>query len=197
MARDSFPFDEIDAFFNSLRRRWQQNIPSSSLTSNLTSQHVTNSSTFRDIDSSLSSFPRIGDRRIDYFRPSLDFNSDSALNATSLGLTESTKNPGKYEVDIPLSNGIGPEDLKVTLKDHMMTIEAKKESKSEDGTRKTYLEFKRQFTLPPNVNMAEVKSVLTSEGHLKIEAPIPPPPKPQQPALTAPPKETPIPIRAE
>ncbi|CAG7826551.1 unnamed protein product, partial [Allacma fusca] len=182
MTRDSFPFDEIDQFFNSLRRRWQQNL--------------TTTSSIRDIDSSFSSFPRLSDRRIDHFRPSLDWTNDTSLTSSSTGLVESTKTPGKYEVDIPLSNGIGPEDLKVTLKDHMMTIEAKKESKSDDGTRKTYLEFKRQFTLPPNVNMAEVKSVLTAEGHLKIEAPLPPPPKPQ-PALTAPLKETPIPIRAE
>ena len=80
---------------------------------------------------------------------------------------------GKYVVNVPLGKNIGPDDLKVGVKDNVMTIEAKKEQKSEDGNCRMYQEYVRKFTLPPNVNAKEVKSVLTPEGYLKVEAPMP------------------------
>ena len=187
-GKDIFDFQEIDKYFNNLRKKWQED-----------SEKFFSSSND-------SSFPST-DRRIQYFRPSLEFTTETSnksltsgfgSDGTSTNLATTTgSNPTKYEVDIPLADGIGPEDLTVTLKDHVMTIEAKKESKQEEGnsSRRSLIEFKRKFTIPPNVDMREVKSTLTPDGHLKIEAPLPPP---KQPAIQAAPavrRETAIPIR--
>jgi len=86
------------------------------------------------------------------------------------------RTPGKYLMNIPLGRHIQPEDLKIRLKEDegfkVMSIEAKKEQKSEDGSTRVYQEYTRQFTLPHSVNPKEVKSVLDN-GYLKIEAPLP------------------------
>ncbi|CAG7726903.1 unnamed protein product [Allacma fusca] len=95
---------------------------------------------------------------------------------------------GKYIMNVPLGKDLSPEDLKISLKDRVMTIEGKKEQKSEDGRSRSYHEFMRKFTLPEEVKTEEVKSMLTPEGYLKIEAPLP------QGALPEPPKPKEIPI---
>jgi hypothetical protein len=82
------------------------------------------------------------------------------------------KEPGKYAMNIFLGNNIGPEDVKVSCKDNIMTIDAKKEYKSEDGNSRVYQEYMRKFTLPQGVDMKEIKSELTPEGYLRIEAPV-------------------------
>ena len=55
--------------------------------------------------------------------------------------------PGKYTMNIPLGRIIGPEDVKVSLKDQdglkVMTVEAKKERKSPDGNSRVYQEYMR------------------------------------------------------
>jgi len=104
------------------------------------------------------------------------------------------KTPGKYTVSVPLGGNISPEDVKITLKNHILTIEAKKEKKTDDGNSSTrvYQEFTRKFTLPPNVDMKEVKSILSPEGYLKIEAPLPQPKEAEKPAG---PKEIPIQVQ--
>jgi len=103
----------------------------------------------------------------------LDILSPSVESHAEGGTVENPNQPGKYTMNVPLCDSIAPEDLKVSLKDHVMTIEAKKETKSKDGNSRVYQEFMKKFTLPPNVDMKEVKSVLTPEGYLKIEAPLP------------------------
>ena len=119
-----------------------------------------------------------------------DFSSPSVQSHVE-GEGEGTAN---YVMNVPLGSDIGPEDLKVSLKDHVMTIEAKKEQKSEDGNCRVYQEFTRKFTLPKGIDMKEVKSTLTPEGYLKIEAPLP---KPPQETLPEPPKPQAIPIQLE
>ncbi|CAG7836932.1 unnamed protein product [Allacma fusca] len=101
-----------------------------------------------------------------------------------------TKEPRKYALNIHLGGHVAPEDVKVSLKDHVMTVEAKKEFTSDDGNARMYQEFMRKFTIPDNVEMKEVKSVLTPEGYLKIEAPLP------QEALPEPKKAQAIPIKS-
>jgi len=80
---------------------------------------------------------------------------------------------GKYIGVIPLGTNVSPDDLKVSMKDHLITVEAKREEKSEDGNTRCYQEFTRKFTLPEKVEMKEVKSFLSPEGELHIEAPLP------------------------
>lgn len=81
--------------------------------------------------------------------------------------------PGKYQVNVVIGDGIPAENIKVSLVDRMVRIEAKYEHKSEDGTSSVSQEFMRQFTLPENVDPGQVKSLLTPEGILQIEAPLP------------------------
>lgn len=96
--------------------------------------------------------------------------------------------PGKYSVRINVGEGFNPENIKVNLKDRTLTVQAKLEKTSEEG--RIYQEFSRSFTLPENVNLEEVKSLLTPEGVLTIEAPLP--------ELEAPsPKEIPISIEGK
>jgi len=97
---------------------------------------------------------------------------------------------GKYKIKVPLGKNIGPEDVKVTLKDQVMTVEAKREQKSEDGSSRVYQEFTRMFTFPENVQLEEVKSTWTPEGVLQIEAPVTQP----QIEMKEPPKATEVPI---
>jgi len=85
---------------------------------------------------------------------------------------ESTKG-GKYTVKMDLGKDFNPENVKVSLKDRVLTIEAKHEYKSEDGKSRMYQEFFRSFTLPQNVKVEEVKSLFTPEGELLVEAPLP------------------------
>jgi len=98
---------------------------------------------------------------------------------------------GKYIVNIPLGKNMTEKDVKVSLTEHVMTVEAKKEHVSEDGKSRTYQEFMRKFTLPEKVNATDVKTMLTPEGYLKIEASVPKEalPEPEKP------KEIPV-IRA-
>jgi len=88
-------------------------------------------------------------------------------------LAEEGSETGKYTMNVPLGCNINPEDIKVSCKEHCLTIEARKECKSNDGTSRLYQEFMRKFTLPEHVNMKEVKSILTPQGYLHIEAPLP------------------------
>jgi len=85
--------------------------------------------------------------------------------------------PGKYMMKIPLGHNIQPEDLKVSLKEEgglkVMSVEAKKEQKSQDGSQRVYQEYSRRFTLPKEADMKEIKSVLHPDGYLKIECAMP------------------------
>jgi len=81
--------------------------------------------------------------------------------------------PKKYKKKIPLVvRGIlSPDDLKVSLKDHTMTVEAKKEQVSQDGSSRYYQEYNKTLTLPDSVDMNLVHTVLSHDGSLKVEAP--------------------------
>jgi HSP20 family molecular chaperone IbpA len=75
-----------------------------------------------------------------------------------------------YKINIDVS-GFKPEDIKVSLKDRVLTIDAKMEQKSEDGSR-LYQEVSKTYTLPDNVELENLKSLLTNDGVLAIEAPL-------------------------
>ena len=79
----------------------------------------------------------------------------------------------KYKLHINMGHSFSPEDLKISVKDGVMSIEAKHEKKSEDGNHRVYQEVMRKFTLPKDVDPKEVKSVLSPQGVLQIEAPLP------------------------
>lgn len=96
-----------------------------------------------------------------------------------------------FEVDLDVQ-GYKPEDLNITVKDNELTISGSHEEKNEDGTHYQSRHFSRKFTLPENVEMDKMKSVLAADGRtLRVEAPL------KQPAIEEKkeePKEVPIAI---
>jgi len=67
-----------------------------------------------------------------------------------------------------------PEDIKVTLKDKHLVVEAKREDHDGHGGR-SFQHYYRHYALPEEVKTKTFKSVLTKDGFLKIEADCPPP----------------------
>lgn len=89
----------------------------------------------------------------------------------------------KYKLSVFLGEEFSPEDIKVSFNEKVMQVEARKEQVSADGRTRSYEEVSRLFTLPETVHLTEVKSVLTSDGTLKIDALLPEhveSPKPQE-----------------
>ncbi|KAL1439569.1 hypothetical protein MTO96_010098 [Rhipicephalus appendiculatus] len=77
-----------------------------------------------------------------------------------------------------------PEEIVVKTIDNRLQVHAKHEEKSEN--RSVYREYNREFLLPKGTNPEQIKSQLSKDGVLTIEAPLP--------ALEAPNKERNIPI---
>ncbi|XP_052273208.1 heat shock protein 27-like [Dreissena polymorpha] len=65
-----------------------------------------------------------------------------------------------------------PEEIKVQTKDGVLTVHAKHEE-NKPG-KKVHLEYTKSFKLPENVDPNALKSTLTSDGVLHVEAPAPP-----------------------
>jgi len=97
--------------------------------------------------------------------------------------------PSKYTLNVNVGEQFKPEDVHISLKDRVLTIEAKGEHTSEDGSSRLYQEISRKFTLPDNVDVKELKSVLSPDGILRIEAPLP---QAETQQKLAEPKEIPI-----
>ena len=60
-----------------------------------------------------------------------------------------------------------------------MTIQAKMDQKSEDGSR-FYQDISREYFLPEQVQIEGLKSVIGEDGVLRIEAPLPEAEKPRE-----------------
>lgn len=78
-----------------------------------------------------------------------------------------------YKIALDLGHEFKPENINVTVKDRLVTIKAKAETET-DGC-KQLRQFQYQYTLPEGANLEQVKSLLTPDGRLTIEAPLPPP----------------------
>lgn len=63
-----------------------------------------------------------------------------------------------------------PEEVTVKTMDQQLVVRAKHQDDSPNS--KVYREYNRQFLLPPSVNPVSLKSVLSPEGILSIEAPV-------------------------
>ncbi|VDO65434.1 unnamed protein product [Haemonchus placei] len=66
-----------------------------------------------------------------------------------------------------------PDELKVNIDDRTLTVEGKQEVK--DGLSYTARSFLRQWTVPEGVDIEQIRSTLTENGHLAIEVPKPKP----------------------
>jgi len=81
-----------------------------------------------------------------------------------------------------------PEEITIKTVDQRLMVHAKHEEASDSS--KVYREYQRMFTLPEGVAPESLKSTLTPEGILTLEAPLPSP-------IEAPKKEVHIPIQHE
>lgn len=141
----------------------------------------------RDMDRQFERMERQFDsmlRDVGFARPALSSGTRLLQPSVESELIGEGK-PSKYTLNIDVGQHFDPENVKVSLKDRVLSIEAKGEYKSEDGSTRVYQEIRRQFTLPDNVDVKELKSVMSPDGILRIEAPLPEPPKLE-------PKEIPI-----
>ncbi|XP_063233202.1 heat shock protein beta-1-like [Bacillus rossius redtenbacheri] len=76
----------------------------------------------------------------------------------------------EFRINLDVS-GYNPEEISVSLKDRHLSIEAKMERSSEDGS-KFFQAVKREFTLPDNIETDSLKSYVNHDGILTIEAPL-------------------------
>ncbi|WKX96722.1 hypothetical protein Q1695_012844 [Nippostrongylus brasiliensis] len=77
-------------------------------------------------------------------------------------------NNEKFAVSMDVSQ-FHPEELKVHLDGRQLTVEGVQEHKTQNSSM--HRSFKRQWTLPENVNLEAVQTQLDDKGHLSIEAP--------------------------
>ncbi|KAK6047172.1 Hsp20/alpha crystallin family protein [Cooperia oncophora] len=82
--------------------------------------------------------------------------------------TEMVNNESKFAVTIDVSK-FKPENLKVNIDGRQLTIEGKEESKEDNNY--SMRSFVRQWVLPENVNLEAIRSSLSDNGRLSIEAP--------------------------
>ena len=76
----------------------------------------------------------------------------------------------RVRVDV---DGFKPEDLDVALKEdeRLLVVTAKHEEKDKDGNKVGERNLKKSFVLPSNCILTDLKSSMTENGVLKIEAP--------------------------
>nr|CDJ87947.1 Heat shock protein Hsp20 domain containing protein [Haemonchus contortus] len=66
-----------------------------------------------------------------------------------------------------------PDELKVNIDGRTLTVEGKQEVK--EGSSYAARSFLRQWTVPEDVDIEQIRSALTEDGHLAIEMPKPKP----------------------
>lgn len=73
----------------------------------------------------------------------------------------------KFAVSLDVSH-FRPDEMTVKVDGRLLTVEASQEEKSEHG----YMQrsFVRRYTLPDDVDVNAIKSGLSNDGHLTIEA---------------------------
>lgn len=111
----------------------------------------------RDMDRRMEKFER------DFFRSPLSVITPRFIPVDRQGMAKDL-----YRVNIDVQ-GFKPEDIKISLKDNVMKIEAQMDRTAEDGSR-IQQSIIREFTVPENVDISTVKSLLHDGGILSIEA---------------------------
>lgn len=65
-----------------------------------------------------------------------------------------------------------PEEINVKVADQHLCVHAKHDEVSEG--KKIHREFRREYLLPKNVDYKQIKSIMSRDGVLMVEAPAPP-----------------------
>ncbi|CAL2036449.1 unnamed protein product [Caenorhabditis brenneri] len=81
---------------------------------------------------------------------------------------EVENNANKFAVKLDVA-AFKPEELKVNLEGHVLTIEGSHEVKTEHGFSKR--SFTRQFTLPKDVDLAHIHTAINKDGQMTIDVP--------------------------
>lgn len=73
-------------------------------------------------------------------------------------------------------HGFEPENIKLTIKDHILKVEAKQgeERTGQEDKMKCYKDLRFEYKLPKEVNIEQIRSKQNSDGTLLIEATLPP-----------------------
>ncbi|KAE9416645.1 hypothetical protein Angca_006783, partial [Angiostrongylus cantonensis] len=74
----------------------------------------------------------------------------------------------RFTVSVDVSE-FKPENLKVNVDGHRLTIEGKEELKEGNGF--SMRSFTRRFVLPENVDLNAIRTFLTDNGQLSVEVP--------------------------
>uniref|UniRef100_A0A0K0CYZ3 Putative Heat Shock Protein n=1 Tax=Angiostrongylus cantonensis TaxID=6313 RepID=A0A0K0CYZ3_ANGCA len=132
----------------------------------------------RFVDECLSDFRHMETRMRQMERMMLDppyrMVPSDVLDKSVSGIVD---NESKFAVSIDVSK-FKPEHLKVNIDGRCLTIEGKEELEEENGysmrsvaTSGVNVAFTRQFVLPEDVNLEAIRSSLTDDGKLSVEAP--------------------------
>ncbi|XGW23727.1 hypothetical protein V3C99_005722 [Haemonchus contortus] len=87
-------------------------------------------------------------------------------------LCKVTDDGSKLAISLDVSK-FKPDELKVNIDGRTLTVEGKQEVK--EGSSYTARSFLRQWTVPEDVDIEQIRSALTEDGHLAIEMPKPKP----------------------
>jgi HSP20 family protein len=87
------------------------------------------------------------------------FNDEVKTTTPSVNVVETTNN---FRLDIA-APGLAKEDFKINVEDNTLTISAEKKSETKEGETNlrrefAYLTFKRSFTLPETIAVADIKA---------------------------------------
>ncbi|KAK5965487.1 SHSP domain-containing protein [Trichostrongylus colubriformis] len=115
---------------------------------------------FNEIDNTIS----VIDRFEKPTRPSLRRRKEAVVNNSG----KITDDESKLAISLNVSK-FKPEELKVNIDGRTLTIEGQQEVK--DGSSYTMRSFVRQWNLPEDVDVEQIRSTLTENGQLAIEVP--------------------------
>ncbi|CAF0787819.1 unnamed protein product [Rotaria sordida] len=81
-----------------------------------------------------------------------------------------TDNNGKKQLQISLSmKNIKPNLINVSVKDNLLTVQCEHSYKDENCLQRSF--FRKSMTLPPGTQVDQLRSQITDDGELKIDAP--------------------------
>jgi HSP20 family molecular chaperone IbpA len=155
-------FSVIDTEFSSIRERFDAEMKKmedemskfrSDLLNRETNFFETSSSTTTSSNSALQ-------------KPTYDFTSD--MNSPLIQEDGDSK-VLKLRFDV---SQYAPEEIVVKTVDQKLLVHAKHEEKSD--TKSVYREYNREFLLPKGVNPEQIRSQLSKDGVLTVDAPLPP-----------------------
>jgi len=100
--------------------------------------------------------------------------SHSEAMDNSDGISKVQYDDDKYKIMVNVQN-YNPDELTIKTVGNSVQVEAKHMEKTSDGRSYSSRNFTQNFSLPKGVNPEEVKSSLSKDGTLTIEAPLPQP----------------------